>query len=273
MDIREKYSYLKEMILDFNKAAVAFSGGVDSTFLSRVCFDLLGDNSAAITLVSPLNPKSETDEAKSIAKEIGIRHFLIEDDTIEPEVASNPADRCYHCKKFEFTAIINKAKKLGIGTVLDGSNMDDLTDYRPGLKALMEIGIKSPLRDAGLTKLEIRELSKELGLKTWDKPAFACLASRIPYGEKITKENLGRVEKAEDYLRGLGFRQFRVRSHKEIARIEVSPEEREKMFNPPLLDEISLKLKSFGYTYVALELEGYKTGSMNRVIGKIGKSL
>jgi uncharacterized protein len=166
----------------------------------------------------------------------------------------------------EFSIISRKASELGIGIVLDGSNYDDLSDYRPGMQALKELGIRSPLREAGLTKQEIRELSREAGLPTWNKPAYACLASRIPYGETITREKLLRIEKSEDYLRKSGFVQFRVRSHGDLARIEVSPDERPGFFDMDKMNEISRSLKSFGFIYVALELEGYKTGSMNRMI-------
>jgi pyridinium-3,5-biscarboxylic acid mononucleotide sulfurtransferase len=266
MNLNEKYTKLRDQIKSLKKAAVAFSGGVDSSLLAKVCCDVLGDNAVAITLVSPMNPQSEILDAKEIAASIGIKHILIEDDSIEGKVAANPVDRCYHCKKVEFGSIREKAEELGFPIVLDGSNHDDLSDYRPGIKALSELSISSPLREAGLTKNEIRELSKELGLKTWDKPALACLASRVPYGEPITKEVLGRIEKAEDYLRTLGFRQFRVRSHGTIARIEVSPEERVKMFDTSVMDAVSRTLKSFGYIFVALELEGYKTGNMNKEI-------
>jgi uncharacterized protein len=179
-------------------------------------------------------------------------------------VAANPKERCYFCKKIEFGSILEEAKKHGIHTVLDGSNLDDLGDYRPGLQALAELEIFSPLRAAELTKADIRELSKRFDLPTWDKPAFACLASRIPYGERIDQAKLSRVEKAEDALREAGFRQMRVRSHGDIARIEVAPEERKRFFDEALLDSISGKLKSFGFLYVSMELEGYALGNLNR---------
>ncbi|MGA2141530.1 MAG: ATP-dependent sacrificial sulfur transferase LarE [Brevinematales bacterium] len=266
MTLNDKYKNLLSLVKSYGKAAVAFSGGVDSSFLCRVCFDVLGTSSAAITIVSAMNPRSEIEESKDIASRIGIKHYLITDDIEDPEILRNPPDRCYHCKKMEFSHISAKAAEIGIDIVLDGSNYDDLSDYRPGRKALEELGIKSPLREACLTKLEIRELSKTAGLPTWDKPAYACLASRIPYGENITKEKLLRVEKSESFLRKIGFIQFRVRSHGEIARIEISPEERFKILDLKKMDEISAVLKSFGFIYVALELEGYKTGSLNRVL-------
>ena len=181
-------------------------------------------------------------------------------------MAANPRERCYFCKKREFGRIIEAAQERGFNSVIDGSNVDDLGDYRPGLKALEELGVASPLREAGLTKTDIRELSRRFELPTWDKPAFACLASRIPYGERIVSAKLGRIEKAEDYLRSLGFRQFRVRSHGDIARIETAPEERRRFFDETMLDEISHRLKSFGFLYAAFELEGYVMGSMNRTI-------
>ena len=268
MQLQEKYDKLKSIIKASGKAAVAYSGGVDSTLLSKVCKDVLDANSIAITLVSPMNAKSEMNDAVDLAKEIGIKHFLIYDDEIEEQVAENPVDRCYFCKKIEFTKILEKAQAEQISIVFDGSNVDDLSDYRPGMRALSELKIISPLREAGLTKSEIRQLSRDLGLRTWEKPAFACLASRVPYGEKITPAKLTKIDKAEEYLRSLGLIQFRVRNHEDMARIEVAPSERSKLFREDLMDEISLKLKSFGYSYVCLELEGYVTGSLNRNIVK-----
>jgi uncharacterized protein len=264
LSVDGKYGRLLELIAEKGSAAVAFSGGVDSSFLCYAAREALGDRAMAVTVVSPMLPKSEIDCARRVAAKVGIRHVLIEEDEIDEEVAANPKERCYFCKKLEFGSIIDEAKKHGICTVLDGSNMDDLGDYRPGLKALAELEIFSPLRAAELTKADIRELSKRFDLPTWDKPAFACLASRIPYGERIDREKLSRVEKAEDALREAGFRQMRVRSHGDIARIEVAPEERKRFFDEDLLDSISKKLKSFGFLYVALELEGYVLGNLNR---------
>ncbi|HET7732895.1 MAG TPA: ATP-dependent sacrificial sulfur transferase LarE [Paludibacter sp.] len=268
MELQDKYEKLKTIIAETNKAAVAYSGGVDSTLLSKVAFDVLKENSIAITLVSPMNAQSEMKDAEELAKEIGITHYMINDDEIEDEVLANPVNRCYHCKKVEFTHILEKANEEKISIVFDGSNVDDMSDYRPGLQALSELKVISPLRLAGLTKSDIRELSHELGLRTWNKPALACLGSRIPYGERITIEKLTRIDKSEDFMRTLGFIQFRVRSHGDMARIEVSPEERTKLFDEKLLDTISKQLKSYGYQYVCLEMEGYITGSLNRVIEK-----
>ncbi len=261
-----KFENLKELIGSYNKAAVAFSGGVDSSFLSKVCFDMLGKNTAAITIASSMNPESKIREAEEIAGSIGIQHYIIKEDSIDEEVSLNPPERCYYCKKIEFSLVKRKAMELGIETVLDGSNFDDVSDYRPGLRALRETGVKSPLKETGLTKLEIRELSKTLGLRTWNKPAYACLASRIPYGERITRNKLERIEKAEDYLKKLGFIQFRVRSHGDTARIEISPDERFKIFDTRTMDDISKNLKAAGFVYVSMELEGYKTGSLNKAL-------
>jgi uncharacterized protein len=209
-------------------------------------------------------PQSELDDARKVAASVGIRHLLLEENEIAAEVAANPPDRCYHCKKREFGAIQRAAKLEGIGTVLDGTNLDDEGDYRPGMRAIAELGIASPLREAGLTKADVRELSRRLGLPTWDKPAFACLASRVPYGERIDPATLERIEKAEAYLKTLGLRQFRVRSHGDIARLEVARDERPKLFDEAKLDAISAKLKLFGFLYVCFELEGYSMGSLNR---------
>jgi uncharacterized protein len=264
LTIEEKYEALLRLIAAQGSAAVAFSGGVDSSFLCHAAAAALGDRAVAITVVSPMLPKSEITGASEFAAKIGITHILVEESGIDEEVAANPKERCYFCKKIEFGTILQAAKERGISTVLDGSNMDDLGDYRPGLKALEELRILSPLRELTLTKGEIRELSRRFELPTWDKPAFACLASRIPYGERIDREKLFRVEQAEEALRSFGFRQFRVRSHDRIARIEVAPEERRRFFDEKVLDSISLTLKSYGFLYVAFELEGYAMGNMNR---------
>jgi uncharacterized protein len=261
-----KYRCLLDLLAQKRSAAVAFSGGVDSSFLCYAASAALGKKAIAITVVSPMLPKSEIRCAAEVARKVGIEHILIEEFEIDEEVAANPRERCYFCKKLEFGAILEEAKSRGINTVLDGSNQDDLADYRPGLRALSELEIFSPLREAHLTKAEIRELSRRFDLPTWDKPAFACLASRIPYGERIDREKLSRVERAEDRLREAGFRQFRVRSHGDIARIEVAPEERRRFFDENFLDSISRSFKSYGFLYVSLELEGYVMGNLNRAI-------
>jgi uncharacterized protein len=267
MDLDGKYERLKSILRGYGHAAIAFSGGVDSSFLAKVAFDELGENAIAITLASPMTPKSEIRSAEEFALTLGIRHIILRDANIEDKVADNPSDRCYHCKKVEFGGILAEARKHGIEILLEGSNADDVNDYRPGLQAVAELpGVESPLRAAELAKADIRELSKRLGLPTWNKPAMACLASRIPYGEKITVEKLSRVEKAEDWLRARGFVQFRVRSHGDIARIEVAPSERAKWFDERLMDEASEAFRAFGFLYAALELSGYRMGSLNRAL-------
>jgi uncharacterized protein len=215
-------------------------------------------------------PEREIGWAKRVAAQVGIEHVLLPSGGIEDDVAPNPADRCYHCKKHEFGAIIDYAKKRNIAAVLDGTNADDEGDYRPGLRAIAELGVLSPLREAGLAKAEIRALSKERNLPTWDKPAFACLASRIPYGERIDPGKLAQIERAENILMEAGFRQVRVRWHGipggALARIEVAPEERSRFFNAALLDSLAEQIKKTGFVYAAFELAGYKTGSMNAVL-------
>jgi uncharacterized protein len=264
--LEEKYERLLDIIAGKRSAAVAFSGGVDSSFLCYAAFKALGGKAIAVTVVSPMLPESERENAARTAGAIGIEHIAIREDDIEDDVAQNSPERCYFCKKKEFAAIQRAAGERGITTVLDGSNLDDLGDYRPGLKALEEMGITSPLREAGLSKNDIRELSRRFALPTWDKPAFACLASRIPYGEAINREKLSRVEQAETVLRNFGFRQFRVRSHRDIARIEAAPEERKKFFDEAALDFLSQSIKAAGFLYVAFELEGYHSGSLNRAL-------
>ena len=259
----EKYQNLLDFIAKKGRAAVAFSGGVDSSFLSYAAYEALGGGAVAVTIVSPMLSKRELDDAKKVARKIGIEHILVEENVIDEKVAENPKDRCYFCKKQEFGAIIDAAKERGIDTVFDGTNIDDEYDYRPGLKALSELGVLSPLREVGLSKAEIRELSRLADIPVWNKPAFACLASRVPYGEKITEEVLLKIERGEEVLRSFGFEQFRLRAHGNIARIEVAKSERGKFFSEPVLDEISQKIKALGFAFVALELEGYRMGNLN----------
>lgn len=264
----EKYINLLQYLKELESVVVAFSGGVDSTFLLRAAKEALGDKAAALTVVSPYIPKWEIEEAKELVKEIGIRHEFLEVPVVMDEIKYNPEDRCYLCKRAVFTMISEFAKNNGYKYVVDGTNFDDTKDYRPGLRALKELQIKSPLLKNELTKMEIRELSKELGLKTWDKPAYACLLSRIPYGNEIKEEELRKIENAERYLMDRGFLAVRVRCHGDLARIEVPREDMTKLFNLELLDEISNKLKSFGFKYVSLDIQGYRTGSLNETIVK-----
>ncbi len=260
-----KYDNLKEYLKSLKSVAVAFSGGVDSTFLLKTAHDVLGDNCVAITARSCSFPKRELDEARAFCRKEGIRHIVIDSEELSIEgFSQNPKNRCYLCKTELFTKMRKAADELGISHIAEGSNMDDNGDYRPGLAAVAEQNIKSPLRYAELTKKEIRELSKQLGLPTWNKQSFACLSSRFVYGETITEEKLGMVDKAEQFLLDKGFSQVRVRIHGKMARIEIKPEEFSKLL--AISKETCDYLKSLGFSYVSLDLEGYRTGSMNEVL-------
>lgn len=263
----KQYDNLLQYIKELKSVAVAFSGGVDSTFLAYVAHEALGDSAIAITIESPYIPKWEIQEAKDLAKKIGIRHIVLPA-TIDESIKNNPADRCYLCKTVVFSKILETAKNQGIGIVMDGSNLDDTKDYRPGMRALAELKVMSPLMDCKWTKEMIRSSSKDVGLDTHDKPAYACLLTRIPYDTEITRQSLERIEKSEVYLMGIGFRAVRVRDHGDLARIEVARDKRKELFNEELLDEISDELKSYGYKYVAIEASGYSMGSFNKQIGK-----
>jgi uncharacterized protein len=258
-----KYKKLLTCIAKKGKAVVAFSGGVDSSFLCYAAYEALGKNAVAVTIVSPMLSKSELLDAKKIAMQIGIEHIEIEEKIIGEKVAKNPRDRCYFCKKKGFSKIMQVAKERSINAVLDGTNANDERDYRPGLKALLELGIFSPLREVGFSKAEIRDMLRLANIQAWSKPAFACLASRVPYGQEITKELLLKIEAGEEILRSFGFELFRLRTHNNIARIEVAKNERSKFFNEQILDEISKKIKELGFTFVAMEFEGYEMGNMN----------
>jgi uncharacterized protein len=249
--------------------AVAFSGGVDSTFLLRAAHDVLGEKAVAVTARSATYPEREFREAADFAAEYGIRHIVITSEELEVEgFSDNPLNRCYLCKNELFQKIKDIAADNNIGYVAEGSNYDDLGDYRPGLKAVAEHGIVSPLREAQLTKAEIRELSKRLGLKTWDKPSFACLSSRFPYGEKITLEKLQKIDKAEQFLLDSGFKQVRVRYHGDIARIEIAENEFPKLLENENREKIYKAFREIGFLYSALDLKGYRTGSMNEGMKK-----
>lgn len=267
--LQEKYSKLKQQLANLGSICVAFSGGVDSTLLLYVAHEVLGEKAMGITVRASMHSNREMVEAEEFVKDIGVKHFFIKANEYDiPEFVENGKDRCYHCKKVIFTKIKYLAKESGIPYVADGSIADDVFDYRPGMIALRELEVISPLKDAGLTKVEVRMLSKQLNLPTWSKPSMACLASRIPYGVPITPEKLAMVEKGEIYLLDHGFTQFRVRYHGDIARIEIIPEEQEMFLQPSFMDQTVKFFKEIGFTYVTLDLEGYRVGSMNEVLSK-----
>lgn len=270
MEYESKLKKLGSILIEMKKVAIAFSGGVDSTLLLKVANDVLKENVLSITVKSEFFPEREYHEAMEFIQKYNIRHKIIDVNIVNvDEISNNLPDRCYKCKKKIFQEIIIASLAENITFVADGSNVDDLDDYRPGMKALNELKIISPLKDAGLSKEEIRILSHQMGLKTWDKPAFACLASRFPYGMNITKEKLLMVDRAEQFLLDTGFKQIRVRHHGDIARIEVGTEERKMFYKDEVMDMVYEKFKNIGFRYTAMDLKGYRTGSLNENILKV----
>lgn len=264
-----KYEKLKSIIKDCGKIAIAFSGGVDSTFLTKVAKDVLGENAVAVTISSILVTDDELKEADDFCKAENIEHLIYNADVLSiPGFENNPPDRCYICKKAIFTNVQNLVGERGISVIAEGTNVDDDGDYRPGMRAIKELGVRSPLKESGLTKAEIRELSCMLGLKTWNKPSCACLASRFAYGEVINKDKLDMIYSAECYIRSLGFEQFRVRLQDGIARIELRPADIQKFIENGIKDKVSEKLHALGFKYVSLDLDGYRLGSMNEVLNR-----
>lgn len=264
-DLQKKSDLLESIIKQYAAVLVAFSGGVDSTLLAFTCKNVLGDKTVLVTATSSTYPQRELCDARAIGSSFGLKHLFITSEELDiPEFSKNPHDRCYYCKKELFSKLLEVAHEQGCSVVFDGNNIDDIGDYRPGRRAIKELGIISPLELAGLTKQDIRELSRLYNLPTAEKPAMACLSSRIPYGEEITNEKLRRIEIAENFLADAGFTQFRVRSHGDLARLEFISSEIEKAFSQR--DEIHTALKKAGFSYICIDLQGYRTGAMNEVL-------
>lgn len=270
--IDQKLSALRERLADLGSVLVCYSGGVDSAFVLAVAHDVLGDKAIGMTAVSPSLAPAEKDDAVTIAKTIGAAHRLVESQEIDDAdyVANNP-DRCFHCKSELYRIAQVKQREWKLGTILNGTNRDDLGDYRPGLEAAKEAGVVSPLVDLGFSKQDVREGALAIGLGVWDKPASACLASRIPYGTSVTRERLGKIGRFEQSLRELGFRQLRVRYHGDVARIELGLDELVRAAEAGMRDRIVTAGKDSGFKYVTLDLGGYRQGSHNEVL--VGRSL
>lgn len=269
----DKYDRLKDYLAAFGSVAVAFSSGVDSTFLLYAAKEALGGHAIAVTASSCSFPERELKEAKEYCKKMGIRHFVIKSEELEIEGFShNPKNRCYLCKHELFEKIGALAKKQGINEIAEGSNLDDNGDYRPGLQAVAELGVKSPLRHIGFTKQEIRELSQYLNIPTWNKQSFACLSSRFPYGDLINEKKLKMVDRAEQLLLDMGFHQLRVRIHGDVARIELLPDEFPKFMEEKTRLSVYKKFKEYGFSYVTLDVLGYRMGSMNETLDASGSS-
>ncbi len=268
-DLEYQYVQLKDRIASAGRAAVAFSGGVDSVFLLYAAREALGEQVLALTVSLQAVPRRELGEAEAFCRQQGIRHRIERvDEFFIPGFADNPPDRCYLCKKTLFRRMLAAAEEEGFAVLMEGSNLDDQGDYRPGLRALQELRIESPLKESGFTKAQIREMSRRLGLFAWDKPSMACLASRFAYGERITPEKMERVEQAEEYLAGLGFGQRRVRMHGNLARIELLSEELPVMMEDGRYRQVQERLSELGFSYVTLDLKGFESGSMNRGLGE-----
>ncbi len=272
-DLR-RYEALLACLRAAGSAVIAFSGGVDSAFLLYAAREALGDRLLAVTAISPTYPRAEREEAVRLAAAWGVRHRLVDSDELKiPGFSENPPDRCYHCKKELFGILVTIAREEGYAAVCDGSNADDTRDFRPGRRAARELAIRSPLLENGLSKDAIRRLSRTFGLPTADRGSFACLSSRFPYGTKIDRDGLARVEACEEALRQFGFRQFRVRVHDAVARIEVDREEIPRLFDPSVADAVHERFRANGFLYVSVDLKGYRTGSMNEGLPEAARRL
>ncbi len=263
-----KIEQLKSILSRSNGALVAFSAGVDSTFLLKVAHAILADRAIALTATSPTVPPGELEAAKTFARTLGCRHIIIDSHEMEnPSFAQNPANRCFFCKDELYRICRDQASRLGLDNIVDGTNLDDLQDHRPGLKAAEAFGIRHPLVEAEMTKDDIRRYSRELGLSTWDKPSSPCLSSRFPYGTQITLEKLQKVGACEVYLKELGFREFRVRFHDNLARIEVAAGEIDRLLEKATREAVVQRFKQVGFNYVSLDLQGFRSGSLNEALG------
>jgi uncharacterized protein len=266
-EIRNKQAALEKILGGFDSLLVAFSGGVDSTLLVAMAGKVLGSRVMAVTFAAPFHSRRETLAAIRLAEDLGVRHRLLESDAIlPPELAENRRERCYHCKKFLGEQLGNVAAELKVGAIAHGANLDDLKDYRPGFRAAVETGMTAPLLDAGFTKSDIRKLAREIGLSVWNKPALACLATRIPYGTLLTPDRLKKIEQAESTILGMGFSTCRVRLEGNTARIELDPAEISRMLEAPCRDNIVSGIRAVGFAHVSLDLEGYIQGKMNRAL-------